>query len=179
MTGMGELCPDLSRLLGARGSIVAVDISQSMCRVASSKRFDYPVKVIQADVLNYEFEPASADVVVSSFGLKTFSREQTEILAGIVARVLKPGGVFSLIEISVPRWPWLRWPYMFYINRLIPYIGLLFLGNPDNYRQLGVYTAAFQNCSEAARLFESAGLQTQLHSFFFGCATGITGRKPL
>src|SRR5687768_4846189 len=27
MTGMGELCPSLSRLLGARGGIVAVDIS--------------------------------------------------------------------------------------------------------------------------------------------------------
>jgi ubiquinone/menaquinone biosynthesis methyltransferase len=177
MTGMGELCPDLGRRAGAAGRIVALDISESMCREASKKKLTCPVEVVQTDVLTHAFEPATADVVVSSFGLKTFSPEQIEALAAIVARVLKPGGVFSFVEISVPKWSWLRMPYMLYVNRVVPLIGFLFLGNPDNYRQLGVYTAAFGNCRQALDTFRAAGLEVQYHSFFFGCATGISGRR--
>lgn len=177
MTGMGELCPDLSNFLGAEGRILALDISESMCRKASEKTSHFPVTVVQADVLTYEFAPASADVVVSSFGLKTFSREQLETLAHKIYRILKPDGVFSFVEISVPKWWWLRGPYMFYLGRIVPLIGALFLGNPDNYRQLGIYTNAFQDCGEALRLFREAGLETEYQSFFYGCATGLCGRR--
>lgn len=177
MSGMGELCPDLSRFLGPAGSILAIDISETMCRKAMGNKFDCPVSIVQADVLDYDLAAASADVVVSSFGLKTFSREQLQALASIVHRVLKPGGVFSFVEISVPKWAWLRWPYMFYISRLVPLIGALFLGNPDNYRMLGIYTKAFEDCREVVRLFRDAGLEVEYRSFFFGCATGLSGRR--
>src|SRR5580698_7114354 len=73
MTGMAELCPDVSRHVGPAGRIKALDFSESMCRRASQKKFHCPVDVIQADVLNYPFEPATADAIVSSFGLKTLS----------------------------------------------------------------------------------------------------------
>ncbi|MDB5299220.1 MAG: Methyltransferase type 11 [Phycisphaerales bacterium] len=177
MTGMGELCPDLGRRAGAAGRIVALDISESMCREASKRELDCTLEVIQTDVLTHGFESASADVVVSSFGLKTFSPQQIEALAAIVARVLKLGGVFSFVEISVPRWSWLRAPYMLYVNYVVPLIGFLFLGNPDNYRQLGVYTAAFQNCQKTLDEFRAAGLEVQYHSFFFGCATAVSGHR--
>jgi ubiquinone/menaquinone biosynthesis C-methylase UbiE len=78
----------------------------------------------------WEFEPASADVVISSFGLKTFDRHQQLQLSQRVADLLRPGGVFSFVEISVPRFWLLRLPYMFYLNHIIPWIGRLFLGNP-------------------------------------------------
>jgi len=178
MSGMGELCPDLSRRLGGEGSILAIDISETMVRKASRLDCQCKTTVVLADVLAYDFETAGADVVVCSFGLKTFSSQQIGELARIVACVLKPGGVFSFVEISVPDWSWLRRPYMFYLNHVVPWIGWLFLGNPDNYRQLGVYAAAFGNCREALRMFHNAGLDAQFHSFFFGCATGISGRRP-
>jgi ubiquinone/menaquinone biosynthesis methyltransferase len=177
MTGMGELCPDLARRIGPNGNIRALDISESMCTQASKLHCDCSIEVIQTDVLTHSFDAASADVVVSSFGLKTFEPAQIEVLTKIVARVLKPGGVFAFVEISVPKSSWLRWPYMFYLNHVIPHIGRLLLGNPQNYRQLGIYTSAFQNCEESLRLFHAAGLDCQYRSFFFGCATGICGQR--
>ena len=177
MTGMGELCPDLSRILGPEGRITAVDLSQVMCRKARAVRCECPLSVIEADVLEHPFEPASADVIVSSFGLKTFSAEQTRRLAEVVATTLKPGGVFSFVEISVPPNPVLRWPYMFYLNHVVPWVGLLLLGNPDNYRQLGIYTSAFGDCRQAADAFAAQGLEVRPHSLFYGCATGFTGRR--
>lgn len=149
-----------------------------MCSKARRIRCRCPVSVVQADVLAYPFAQRSADVIVSSFGLKTLSPEQQKILADIVFRLLKPGGVFSFVEISMPAWRWLRWPYMFYLGRVVPVVGALFLGNPDNYRMLGIYTRAFGSCRQVAGFFREAGLEVNVRSLFFGCATGMTGRRP-
>ncbi len=181
MTGMGEIIPDASRLIGAEGSVTAVDISARMCQRArkhTGGRVPCPVRVIEADVLSVDFPPESADVVLSSFGLKTLSSDQIRTLARRVHDVLAPGGRLSFVEISVPPSHRLRGPYMFYLRRAIPVLGALFLGNPENYRLLGVYTEAFGDCSDAYRSFAEAGLVVEPVSYFFGCATGVIGRKP-
>jgi ubiquinone/menaquinone biosynthesis methyltransferase len=180
MTGMGEIIPDVGRLIGDRGSITAIDISERMCQVARryiDDRVPCSVRVIEADVLSIDLPPGSADVVLSTFGLKTLSSAQLHILARQVHDVLAPGGRLSLVEISVPRSRWLRILYMFYLCRVIPLVGALFLGNPENYRLLGVYTEAFGDCSDARRAFSESGLEVEMASYFFGCATGIVGRK--
>ncbi|WP_353308258.1 class I SAM-dependent methyltransferase [Shimia sp. NS0008-38b] len=59
-------------------------------------------------------------VVVSSFGLKTFNEAQHVILAGQIARILKRGGQFALIEASDPKTWVLRPVYRFYLDRVLP-----------------------------------------------------------
>jgi demethylmenaquinone methyltransferase/2-methoxy-6-polyprenyl-1,4-benzoquinol methylase len=66
---------------------------------------------------------------------------------------------------------------MFYLRYIIPLIGRIFLGNPDNYRMLGIYTERFNNCSGMADALKHAGLEVEYRSFFFGCASGLRGRK--
>lgn len=181
MTGMGELCPGISRIVGAEGAIIALDISPVMCERArrlipasSHPRFE----VLQADALDCPIDDESVDFVVSTFGLKTFNSEQLATLAREVHRVLRPGGQFAFLEISVPTSRVLQVPYLAYINRIIPLLGRFLMGNPENYRLLGVYTMAFGNCRQALSSFAAAGLEVQYHSYFFGCATGLTGHKP-
>jgi len=177
MTGMGELCPDISRQIGPSGHITAIDLSPVMCQKA--RRFEEgplpcSVDVIQGNALCSDLPNECCDGAISSFGLKTFSPAQIEQLAREVHRILKPSGVFSFVEISVPPSRWLRRPYLFYLERLIPIIGWLLKGNPENYRMLGIYTGGHT----VASAFQSAGLETSEKSFFFGCATGLVGRKP-
>lgn len=181
MTGQGELCPDVARQVGPEGRIAAVDISPVMCAQAArytAGKLPCEIRVIEADALRCDLPDASADVVVSSFGLKTFSAEQLAELAAVVFRLLRPGGAFAFIEISVPPAALLRAPYLFYLKRVIPILGRLFLGNPDNYRMLGQYTEAFGNCRTAATLFEAAGLDVTFRPLFFGCATALFGSRP-
>jgi ubiquinone/menaquinone biosynthesis methyltransferase len=180
MTGMGELCPDLARRLGPAGVVRAVDLSPEMCARArdQARRCPCRVDVIEADALAVDLPAASADAVASSFGLKTFSDDQLAGLAARIERVLKPGGSYSVVEISVPPNRWLRWPYLFYVNRVIPLIGRAFLGNPDNYRMLGTYTGAFGDCRRFEAACRRAGLVAHPASYFFGCATGVFGHKP-
>jgi hypothetical protein len=110
------------------------------------------------DVLAWDPQPEFADVVVSSFGLKTFDHEQQRRLARLVARLLKPGGTCSFIEVSVPPFPPLRALYMFYLKWVIPLVGRILLGKPDTYRMLGVFTQAFRNANHFADCLREAGL---------------------
>ena len=180
MSGMGELNRLISKRAGPTVSITGYDISTEMCKRARENVDGRPIDAttIEADVLEFDFEANSADVVVSCFGLKTFSEQQQTVLAEKVFRMLKPGGKFAFLEISIPAFSLLRLPYEFYLNYIIPVLGKLFLGNPDNYRLLGVYTRKFDSCKNVGDIFCDAGLDTSLSSCFFGCATGVWGTRP-
>jgi ubiquinone/menaquinone biosynthesis C-methylase UbiE len=180
MTGMGECWGFISDALEGRGELVAVDISPEMCRRARERQsaFDgLPIEVIEGDVLENSLPDGSADAVLSAFGLKTFSKAQQRSLAFEVARLLRPGGTFSLLDVSVPRTPIMRIPYMAYLKYAIPLLGRAFLGNPDNYRLLGVYTQRFGDCTTLAEYLREAGLQVSAVSHFFGCASSLRGVK--
>ncbi len=118
------------------------------------------------------------DAIVCAFGVKTLDPELYARLAELVQRLLKPGGRFAFVEISVPPAASLRWPLLFYLKWIIPSIGRLCLGNPDNYRMLGVYTRAFGDCRKLHASFVEAGLAARYHRLFFGAATAVSGTKP-
>ena len=180
MTGMGECWPYILNGIGSEGKLVAVDFSDEMIRHAETQRKKFGsenIKVVKEDILNNTIPDASADFVISGFGLKTFSDEQLRLLASEIKRILKPGGEFSLIEISQTENFYLKPAYLFYLKRIIPVLGQLFLGNADNYRMLGIYTEQFVNCRRVKEYFEQAGLQVNYHPYFFSCATGVSGKK--
>jgi ubiquinone/menaquinone biosynthesis C-methylase UbiE len=177
MSGMNELCRSVAPHAAPTMRLTAIDISQEMTRRARM-HWPFRVEIHLQDVLTWDSEPACADAVISSFGLKTFDRTQQQQLSERVARLLRPGGVFSFVEISVPPARLLQFPYLFYLNRVIPWIGRLFLGNPANYRLLGVYTQAFGTCRHFAECLRQQGLEVSEVSYFFGCATGVRGMRP-
>lgn len=176
MSGMGELWRSLAGGLRPAATVTGVDLSPEMARRAA-RQWPFSLEVLVADVLDWNPVPGFADVVVSSFGLKTFNAGQQRRLAEKVALLLKPGGAFSFVEISVPRPGMLRVVYMFYLKRLIPFLGRMLLGNPDCYRMLGIYTEAFDDVTHFAGCLRDAGLEVRQVSYFFGCATGVRGLK--
>ncbi len=178
MSGMGEMWPSIFEKTMRQGSLYGVDFSHEMCKRSMQQDNAVGVEVIETDVLSNQIASASADVIVSGFGLKTFSDQQKRLLAIEIARILRSGGRFSLLEISVPPNWFLRVPFMFYLRYFIPVIGRLFLGNPDNYRLLWVYTSRFGNSSSMYKFLEGCGLQVKYERYFFGCATGVSGIKP-
>jgi len=178
MSGMGELWRSLSNRLPVSARVVGVDLSPEMAR-RTPRKWGFSTEVLVADVLTWDSPSGFADVIVSSFGLKTFNREQQRRLAEKVAVMLRPGGVFSFVEISVPSFVPLRFVYMFYLNKLIPIIGRILLGDPECYRMLGAYTNDFGDSSYFAGCLRDSGLDAELISRFGGCATGVRGSKPL
>jgi demethylmenaquinone methyltransferase/2-methoxy-6-polyprenyl-1,4-benzoquinol methylase len=136
------------------------------------------IEFIEDDLLASDLPSASADFVISTFGLKTFNPEQHARLAALVARVLKPGGVFSLIEASDPKGWWLRPLYLLHLKVILPLVERALLRGAQDFSMIGAYTSNFGNAAELAAMLRSHGLEVEYTKYFFGCATGVAGRRP-
>jgi demethylmenaquinone methyltransferase/2-methoxy-6-polyprenyl-1,4-benzoquinol methylase len=179
MTGMGETWHPVKKYF-PNGHLTALDFSEGMldhARKKNSKQFRDSVHITNQNALQSNFEDDRFDIVLSAFGLKTFNEEQLKQLAQEVKRILKPGGVFSFIEVSSPRSTLLRMLYRIHLKYIVPFCGRVMLGNPEEYRMLWKYTVLYQNSEQTKRIFEEAGLQVTYESYFGGCASGISGSK--
>lgn len=180
MAGTGEVWSHLLKRFDTIGSITAVDISSGMHRRAMERLHAHrahQIEFIEDDVLASELPAQSADFVISTFGLKTFNPDQHARLAGLVSRVLKSGGVFAMIEASDPRGWWLRPLYLFHLRVVLSLIERVFLRGAQDFAMIGTYSTNFGDAAEFAGLLRAKGLQVEFHRFFFGCATGVSGRK--
>ncbi len=180
MSGMGETWNLISKKSNGQHKLFGVDLSREMNNQAQKITHDFAnlnIEILQQNILENEIEDASADYIVSSFGLKTFSKPQLKKLAFEINRILKINGEFSLIEISKPKSIFLVIPYMFYLKFVIPLIGKLLMGNSVDYKMLGIYCENFQDCSQFKNNLEELGLKVQMKKYFFGCATGVVGVK--
>jgi ubiquinone/menaquinone biosynthesis C-methylase UbiE len=181
MAGTGEVWPHLLRRMPTIGRITALDISHRMHLEAVKRLHGNYASVIthlEADALKTKLPAEYADLVVSTFGLKTFNADQQSILARQIARILKPGGSFSMIEASDPK-GWILHPiYRFYLDRFLPQIERFFLSGAKDFSMIGTYTRNFESTAHMADALRNAGLKVVQKEHMFGCATSVAGYKP-
>ena len=181
MAGTGEAWPHLFKLREDIEQITAVDISPEMHKRALRrlhKMRAHKIEFIEDNVLESGLPDASADFVISTFGLKTFNSGQHERLAALTARVLKPGGAFSFIEASDPKEWALRGLYLFHLKTFLPLIERIFLRGAQDFSMIGQYSTNFGDATQFAEMLNRQGLEAIFKPYFFGCATGVAGRKP-
>ncbi len=180
MSGTGEAWPHLLKRFPAAQSLIAVDISSGMHRLAIERLHRmraHRIRFIEDDVLASNLAPGSADAIISTFGLKTFQHAQHRQLAMLIAQTLKPGGSFSLIEASDPVGWWLRPAYRFHMAVILPIIERWLLRGAQDFAMIAVYSKNFGNARAMAQALRDAGLTAEYRSYFFGCASGVTGRR--
>lgn len=181
MAGTGEIWPRLLTRLPEDVKITAVDISRGMHRHAMERlhqdRTDR-ITHLEVNFLDSDLPDGFADCAVSSFGLKTLSPMQQAVFARELARILRPGGTFSLVEAADPKGWALRPLYRLYLDRILPVIERLFLRGAQDFSMLGVYTRTFGDCRGLAECLRAEGLKVSVQPLFFGCAMGVTGCKP-
>lgn len=181
MAGTGEVWPHLLSANPDIAEITAVDISSGMHKRAIERLHAmraHKIAFVEDDVLASELEPESADFVISTFGLKTFSPEQHARLASLTARVLKPGGRFAYIEASDPKGWMLRPLYMLHLKGVLPLIERTLLRGAQDFSMIGTYASNFGDASDFAGMLEAEGLAVSYRRFFFGTATGVCGERP-
>lgn len=158
----------------------ALDFSEEMCKASNKKniiQFSNKFKIYNQDILKNELPLNHYDIISCAFGLKTFNQNQIEELAKTTSEILKTNGRFSFIEVSKPSNKILLFFYGFYLKRCIPLLGKIFLGNPSDYKMLWTYTDKFVNSKVVKEIFEKYNLEVKYEQYFFGCATGISGKK--
>ncbi len=177
---MGECWKYIHIKADIDAKIIGLDFSTEMINKAEKHRNKYTnrnIELLKENVFNNSIKSQSVDTVVSGFGLKTFNDEQLVDLAKEINRILKPNGNFSLIDVSVPKNKILKVFYIFYLQYIIPILGVLFLGNAGTYRMLGIYTTKFGNARIVERIFSEQGFEVEYVEYFYGCASGIKGIK--
>ena len=133
--------------------VVGLDFSRPLLIRAKGRGL---AELAEADALKLPFADGSFDAVTIAFGLRNFSNRQ----AGLdeIARILKPGGVFGLLEFSPPPMPWkLFWNL--YLHRLMPLVAQLVAKQGDSFRYLAQSIAEFPTPSALNHELASAGLK--------------------
>lgn len=142
-TGTGDLAILMAKTDAEK--IVGLDISAGMLEVGvkkiADKNLSHTIEMILGDSENMPFEDNSFDAITVAFGVRNFETLEkglTEIL-----RVLKPNGVFVILETSVPDKTPYKQGYNFYSKNILPIIGKLFSKDDVAYGYLSESAAAF------------------------------------
>jgi len=179
LSGMGETWNAIFQRY-PDAQLTALDFSEGMTQYAIAKnraKYNNRVTILNDNVLATALPSGHFDMVTCAYGLKTFDERQLTMLGQEVARILKPGGQFTFVEVSRPANIVLQTLYSCCLKFFIPVLGKVFLADPTQYKMLWQYTTRFGNARLAQEVFESCGLSTHYTSFFGGCATGIDGVK--
>ena len=180
MTGMGECWKHIFKKSDNNSKLIGLDFSTEMINRAEKNKGKFEkskIEILKENVFENSIANETADFVISGFGLKTFNDEQLGKLANEIERILKPNGKFSLIDVSVPKSKFLKPFYMFYLKNIIPILGKIFLGSQETYRILGIYTEEFGNSKNVYQIFNKPEFEVEYVEYFYGCASGIKGRK--
>lgn len=142
-TGTG----DLAILLSGSGAekIIGLDISPGMLEVGKKKvkqkNLDNIIDMVLGDSENIPFENESFDAVTVAFGIRNF--ENLEKGLSEILRVLKPDGVFIILETSVPvKFPF-KQGYKIYTKHIMPTLGKMFSKDKSAYNYLSESASVF------------------------------------
>lgn len=142
-TGTGDLAILMTQTSAKK--IIGLDISPGMLEVGiqkiASQKLSDKIEMVIADSENMPYENNTFDAITVAFGVRNFENLEkglTEIL-----RVLKPNGVFVILETSVPEKTPFKQGYKFYSKNILPLIGKMF--SKDN--------VAYEYLSESASVF--------------------------
>ncbi|WP_299111195.1 bifunctional demethylmenaquinone methyltransferase/2-methoxy-6-polyprenyl-1,4-benzoquinol methylase UbiE [uncultured Winogradskyella sp.] len=142
-TGTGDLAISLTKTDAKE--IIGLDISDGMLEVGrkkiKSKNLDGVISMVIGDSEDLPFEDNTFDAITVAFGVRNFENLEkglTEIL-----RVLKPNGMFVILETSVPTNPIYKFGYRLHCKFVLPTIGKLFSKDRIAYRYLSESASVF------------------------------------
>lgn len=178
-TGTGDLAMLLARRTQAR-RITGLDLSQGMIDIGRRKieraGLAGRIELICGDSLAMPFADAQFDAITVAYGVRNFA----DLLAGYreMARVLRPGGTLTVIELCTPTARLVRPLYRLYTRRIIPLMGRLVSKDVRAYSYLPESIAAVPQRAGMTALMEQAGFSDAAwRTLTFGTCAIYTTRK--
>ena len=176
-TGTGDFAIALYNKIKPQ-QVVGIDLSQGMLDVARGKvekrGLTNAIALQQGDCLELPFDDKEFDAVTVAFGVRNFEH----LLQGYeqMYRVLSPGGMLCVIELSTPENRMIRWFYDIYTLHIIPWIGTLKSGDRSAYRYLPLSIAAVPQGNDMLNIMREAGFKDcKVKRMTFGTCSIYTG----
>lgn len=177
-TGTGDLAIQLSQTGAVE--IIGLDISPGMLEVGKSKvnakNLNNLITMVVADSENLPYKENYFDAITVAFGVRNF--ENLEKGLSEIYRVLKPGGVFVVLETSVPTKTPYKQGYKLYSKRILPIIGRIFSKDKSAYSYLSESAAVFPYGEAFNNILKKIGFTSiKDKPQTFGVATIYTASK--
>jgi ubiquinone/menaquinone biosynthesis methyltransferase len=154
--------------------VICADFAVEMLRRGAHKLPD--AALAGADAMNLPFKDESFDAAVCGFGVRNVTD-----LAGCfreVRRVLKPGGVFVVLEFFRAERPMTRFFHNVYNRQVLPTVGAAISGDKGAYQYLADSMERFFSLDEAKDLLGSCGyVDVSGQDLFFGVASVLKGTR--
>ena len=178
-TGTGDLAFLIDERLKPE-SLLGIDLSEGMLSVAREKArqrgVEQRVTFAIEDCLSLSLPDDSYDAITVAYGVRNFEN----LLQGFTEmyRVLSPGGVLCVIELSTPEHFPMRQFYKFYTYTIIPLVGRIVSRDKQAYTYLPRSVAAVAQGEEMLDIFRKAGFKNcRLRRLTFGACTIYMGEK--
>lgn len=177
-TGTGDLAINLVDTRAEK--IIGLDISEGMLDVGrkkiASKNLDKTIEMVVGDSENLPFETNTFDAITVAFGIRNF--ENLEIGLSEILRVLKPNGIFVILETSVPTKTPYKQGYKFYTTYILPTIGKMFSKDQSAYAYLCESASVFPYGETLNNILRNIGfINVNNMPQTFGVATIYTASK--
>ncbi len=178
-TGTGDLIINMAKKTAAT-KLIGLDISEGMLSMGRKKikqvGLDNRIEMVQADSENMPFDDDSFDAITVAFGVRNF--EHLEKGLDEILRVLKPGGVFVILETSVPTKTPFKQGYNIHCNYILPAVGRLFSKDKDAYAYLSKSASVFPFGEALNNIIRKIGFtKVENQPQTFGVATIYTASK--
>lgn len=177
-TGTGDLAILLSNTTAQK--IIGLDISAGMLEVGkqkiAQKNLSDRIEMVLGDSEKIPFEDNSFDAITVAFGIRNF--ENLELGLSEILRVLKPNGIFVILETSVPEKFPFKQGYNFYTKNILPLIGQMFSKDKVAYKYLSDSASIFPYGKALNNILEKIGFIDVNHlPQTFGVATIYSATK--
>lgn len=170
-TGTGDLAFDIIKKHPAM--IHGIDFSEKMIRICQQKIIKHQLEgsftCEQADVMKMPFENNSFDGATIAFGFRNFDNREQALKE--IQRILKPGGVFIVLDFFKSGLVRHNVLYRFYMKKVLPFTGRIISGHPWAYSYLFNSIEQFLSEYEFVKLLEDSGFSNiQIKKLMFGMA---------
>jgi demethylmenaquinone methyltransferase/2-methoxy-6-polyprenyl-1,4-benzoquinol methylase len=178
-TGTGDVAINLIKHI-PDARVEGVDISEGMLSKGRKKLVDLKlndkINLNLGDSENLNFADNTFDAVTIAFGVRNF--ENLSIGLAEILRVLKPGGIVSILEFSKPANPAFSSLYNFYFKKILPGIGRITSKDNSAYTYLYESVQVFPEGENFVKILESTGYQkSKCRKLSFGICSLYTAFK--
>ena len=177
-TGTGDFAIAATKISGVK--VTGIDISEGMLKVGrrkiGKKGLTGYIELLKADSENLPFGNDLFDAAIVGFGVRNFEnlgKGLSEIL-----RVLKPGGVFFILEFSKPKNTPFKQFYNFYFTRILPLVGRMVSKDTNAYTYLPESVNEFPDGERFLTILAEVGfVKNRCFSQTFGIASVYEAHK--
>lgn len=160
------------------GLATLLDFCPKMLGVAQrkGKAFEPRFVIQEGDAQALPFDSDAFDAISIAYGIRNVQEPMRCFRE--VYRVLQKGGVFSILELTRPKNPLLKWGHALYLATMLPILGQVIAKNRKAYSYLGRSIQKFFSSSLLREQLSEAGF-VHIHQkkFMGGVATLMTCKK--